>query len=118
MKEIAGYVAAAVVLTALGGMSLGASRLDGQMARAQEAVLTSDYDAADASLQVVERYYEYASGVPWVGNGPVNDVRARRAAVNYWQRKYSVLAPADRTDPVSDVAADNLPLQLIVADSI
>src|SRR6185369_7701659 len=34
------------------------------------------------------------------------------------QRKYNVLVPADRTDPVADVAADNLPLQTIVADSV
>jgi hypothetical protein len=88
------------------------------MARAQQTLLTADYGAADASLQVVERYYQYASGVPWVGDGPVNDVRTRRAAVNYWQRKYGALAPPDRTDPVTDVAADNVPLQLIVADSV
>jgi len=118
MKEIAMYAAAAVVLAVIGGICLGASRLDRQMAHAQETLLTSDYDAADASLQIVERYYEYGSRLPWVGTGPVNDVRARRAAVNYWQRKYSALAPANRTDPVSDVEADNLPLQLIVADAV
>lgn len=118
MKGIAGYVVGAVVLAVAGGTCLGASRLDRQMASAQQALLTSDYDAADASLQVVERYYQYASRLPWVGDGPVNNVRARRAAVNYWQRKYTALAPADRTDPVADVEADNLPLQMIVADAV
>jgi hypothetical protein len=118
MKGIAGYAIGAIILAILGGTCLGASRLDRQMVGAQQALLTSDYDAADASLQVVERYYQYASRVPWVGDGLVNDVRARRAAVNYWQRKYSNLAPADRTDPVADVEADNLPLQMIVADAV
>jgi hypothetical protein len=118
MKGIAGCVVGALVLVVLGGICLGASRLDRQMAGAQHALLTSDYDGADASLQVVERYYRYASRLPWVGDGPVNGVRARRASVKYWQRQYGALAPADRTDPVADVEADNLPLQMIVADSV
>jgi hypothetical protein len=118
MKGIAGYVVGAVVLAVLGGLCLGGSRLDRQMARAQQTLITADYDAADASLQVVERYYQYVGRVPWVGNRAVNDVRTRRAAINYWRRQYGALAPADRTDPVADVAADNVPLQVIVADSV
>lgn len=118
MKGIARYVMGAGVFAVIGAGCLGASRLDRQMAQAQQALLTSDYGAADASLSVVERYYQYASGVPWVGDGPVNDVRARKAAINYWQRQYRVLAPADRTDPVADVAPGNVPLQLIVADAV
>jgi hypothetical protein len=118
MKGIAGSVVVAILLVVAGGMCLGASRLDSLMLDAQQTLLTSDYDAADASLQAAERYYGYASRLPWPGDRPVNEIRARRAAVNYWQRKYSALAPADRTDPVADVAADNLPLQMIVADSV
>jgi hypothetical protein len=118
MKGIAGYLVAALVLGVAAAICLGASRVDRRMADAQQALLTSDYQAADASLQVIERYYQYASRVPWVGDGPVNDARARRAAIKYWQRRYSALAPADRTDPVADVPADNLPLQMIVADSV
>jgi hypothetical protein len=118
MKGIAGYVIGAIVLAILGGTCLLVSRLDRRMADAQQALLTADYDAADASLQVVERYYQYASRLPWVGDGAVNDVRTRRAAVSYWQRKYGSLAPADRTDPVADIEPDNLPLQIIVADAV
>jgi hypothetical protein len=118
MKGIAGYVVGVIVLAVLGAVCLGASRLDDLMVNAQQTLLTSDYPAADESLQTAERYYGYASRLPWVGDRPANEVRARRAAVNYWQRKFSALAPADRTDPVADVAADNLPLQTIVADSV
>jgi hypothetical protein len=102
MKGIAGYVVGAILLAVLGGICLGASRLDGVMVNAQQSLLTSDYNGADASLQSAERYYGYTS----------------RAAVNYWQRKYNALAPADRTDPVADVDADDVPLQTIVADSV
>ena len=118
MKGIARYVLGAVVLAGIGAVCLGASRLDGQMADAQQTLLTSDYGAAEASLSVVERYYQYASGVPWVGDGPLNDVRARKAAINYWRGQYGSLAPAGRTDPVADVAPGNVALQLIVADAV
>ena len=118
MRGIAGYVILAIFLVVLGGICLGASRLDRRMADAQHALLMSDYDAADTSLQVMERYYGYASRVPWVGNGPVNGVRARRAAIKYWQGQYGALVPDGRTEPVADVEADNLPLQVIVADSV
>ena len=118
MKGITGYLAGALILAGLGGVCLAASRLDRQMVDAQRALLTASYTNADATLQNVERTYEYLSRVPWVGDGLLNDVRAQRAAVKYWQRQYTELAPADRSDPVTDVAVGNVPLQLIVADSV
>ena len=118
MKGIAGYLAGALILAVLGAACLGASRLERQMVDAQRALLTGNYVTADAGFQNVERTYEYVSRVPWVGDGPLNDVRARRAAIKYWQRQYTELAPADRTDPVTDVAVSNVSLQLIVADAV
>jgi len=118
MKGIAGYVVGAAILALLGSVCLATSRLERQMARAQETLVTLDYEASDATLETVERYYEYASRLPWVGTGPLNDVRARKAALRYWQREYGALVPADRTDPVADVAPDNLQQQLIVANAL
>jgi hypothetical protein len=118
MKGITGFVIAGVVLAAAGAACLGASRLDDELARAEQAFLTSDYNASGGSLQIVEHYYTYARRLPWIGERPVNDVRARQAELTYWQRQYAALAPADRTDPVSDVAPQNIHLQLIVADAV
>ena len=118
MKWIAGYVVGAVVLALLGSVCLGASRLERAMARAQETLVTSDYEASDATLGTVERYYEYASRLPGVGPGPLNDVRARKAALRYWQGEYGALVPAGRPDPVADVAPDNVQQQLIVANTV
>jgi hypothetical protein len=118
MKGIAGLVIAAVILGIAGAACLGASRLDGELARAEESFLTSDYGTADDSLRIVERYVAYARRVPGIGERPANDIRARQAALTYWRGDYAALAPADRTDPVSDVAADNIHLQLIVADAV
>lgn len=118
MKGIAGYIVAAVVLAALGALCIGASRLNREMANAQQTLLLSDYAAADASLSAVERYYAYGSRVPGIGPQPLNDVRARKAALSYWQRRYAALAPPERADPVADVPSDNISLQLIVADAV
>lgn len=118
MKSIAWYVIGAVVLAALGGLCLGWSRLDRSMASAEQTLITADYDAADASLQGVESYSEFVRRVPVMGTGVMNDLRTRRAAINYWRGAYGALVPAGRTDPVADIPADNVPLQVIVADSV
>ena len=118
MKGIIGYAVGAAVLTVLGSLSLATSRLERQMVRVQETLVTSDYDASNAALETVQDYYEYASRLPWIGIRPLNDVRARKAALQYWQRQYSALTPVGRTDPVADVSSDNVPLQLIVANAL
>ena len=118
MKGVVRYVVGAAILIVLGALCLGVSRLDRQVADAQQMFLTSDYERADASLDAVERYYEYASNVPWIGETPLNDIRARRGAINYWRHQYEALAPAERTDPVADVPPANVALQLTVADAV
>src|ERR1044071_8526053 len=118
MQGTARYLVGAIVLAILGALCLVSSRVDRQMADAQQGLLTSNYGAAAASLTEAERYYEYASSVPWVGEGPLNGVRANRGVVSYWQRQYGALAPAERTDPVADVAPANVALQLTVADAV
>ena len=118
MKGIVRYLVGAAVLAIVGALCLGASRLDRQVADAQQAFLTSDYERAGASLDAVERYYEYASAVPWIGEEPLNDIRARRGAINYWRHQYEALAPEERSDPVADVPSANVALQLIVADAV
>jgi hypothetical protein len=118
MKGAARYLVGAVVLALMGAVCLAASRFDGRTARVQHAMLTSDYEAADAALQALGRGSAYANRVPWLGERIADDLRARQAALAYWQRDYAALAPADRTDPVADVAPGQVRLQLIVADAV
>ena len=118
MKGIAGYVVGAAVLALLGSVGLATNRVEREMARAQETLVTVDYETSLANLEAVERYYEYASHLPGVGARPLSDVRARKAALRYWQREYDALVPAGRADPVSDVAPDNIQQQLIVANAV
>jgi hypothetical protein len=117
MKAISGFLLGAIVLALVGGACLAAGMLDREMAHAQEHVVSGDYDEPQAILDTTERYFEYASHLPWVGNGPVNDVRARKAALRYWQRQYGAIVP-EIADPVGNVAPDNIELQLVVANAM
>jgi hypothetical protein len=104
-------------LALAGAVCLMAGLLDRDMAHAQESVLALKYDEPDQTFAVAERYFEYGRWLPWIGNGPVNDVRTRRAALRYWQGQYAAIIP-QQPDPLSAIEADNISLQLVVANAI
>jgi hypothetical protein len=118
MKNIAGYVTGAVLLALLGSASLAAGMLERQIARTQQSFAAQKYDEPNETFESIEHYLEYASWLPWIGSGPLNDVRARRAAMQYWQHQYDLVAPAQQGDPVAAIAPDNEALQLIVANAV
>ena len=117
MKSVIGYVMAAIVVALLGGVLLTASRLDRDLAQSQENLVTQKYDDSLATFDKAERYYGYASRLPWIGSGPLNDVRARRATSQYWQRQYATIVPQG-TEPVATIDADNIALQMVVANAL
>src|SRR5206468_2188593 len=73
MKAIGGFLLGALALAVLGGLCLAASLLDREMVHAQEHVVSGSYAEPLAILDTTERYFEYASRLPWIGTGPVND---------------------------------------------
>ena len=89
MKGISGLLVAAVALALLGVVLAKVGFLERDMAQAQANVTTMNYDGVEETFDQAERYYEYGSHLPWVGNGPLNDVRARRASMHYWQKSYA-----------------------------
>jgi hypothetical protein len=115
MKGIGGFVAGSVALILAGTVCLAAGMLDRQIARTQQDLTTLTFD--DAAFATMERYSTYASLIPGVGRSLVNDVRARKAATQYWHRQYSLVVP-DQTDPVAAVPSDNVNLQAIVANAV
>ena len=117
MKGIASHVLGAVVLMVLSGGCLVVSMLDRQIAEAQQRVTTLQYDGVEEALDNVEWYFEYGTRLLWIGNGPLNDVRAPKAASQYWQRQYGSIIP-QQANPVGVIAADNLELQLVVANAV
>jgi hypothetical protein len=117
MRGSAGYVLGAIALVLAGGVCLAASRLDRQIARAQQSLAAFKDDEPDVAFETVEGYLEYTSHVPWIASGPLNDVRVRRAALLYWRRQYDRIARLN-ADPLRAVAPDNGDLQLIVANAV
>lgn len=117
MKAIGAFLLGAMGMALVGAACLAASVLDREMAHAQEHIVAGDYDEPRAILDTAERYFALASRLPWIGNGPVNDVRARKAALHYWQRQYAAIVP-EIADPVGNLAPDNIELQLVVANAM
>lgn len=116
MRSIIGFTAAAVVLGLIGFALLGVARLEGHMADASEQLSTLQYDAAQQSLADAERYAGQARFVPFLGSDTRQEIRARQAAVQYWQRNYTAVVPAG-AEPVAAVDESNVELQLVVANA-
>ena len=116
MKSITALLIGAVVLAAVGAGALTASRLQRVMADAQEQTATQQYAEAQASLDAAEGYLELGQWVPVVGEDSLKEVRARKAALQYWQGQYQDVLPA-QAEPVAAVDESNVELQLVVANA-
>ncbi len=116
MKGFAGFLIAALVLAAIGVGFIAAGRYERAMADAQQYESTEQYGAARESLDAAAHYVSYGKWLPRVGATAENDVRARTAALAYWQRNYEAVLPRD-SDPVGGVDGANVELQTIVADA-
>ena len=112
----ASYIVVVVLVLAIAGViCLAAGVVDRAIVRTQENDFAMKYaDSADA-FDTAERYLQYASWIPAVQRR-LNDVRARRASMYYWQRQYDRLVPQD-SDPLAGIPTENVALQLIAANA-
>ena len=117
MKGITGYLISAIVLGLVGAALLSAASLDRDLAAVQERVIAQKYDNVEPTYEAAEKYYDYASHVPGIGDGPANDIRAKHATLHYWQKDYAAVIP-QQTDPIGAVAQDNADLQLVIANAV
>jgi len=106
----------AVVLALLGFAFQGVARLEGHMADAGQRLSTLQYEAAQESLTGAEQDANHSRFVPFLGTDARQEIRARQAAVQHWQRQYDVVLPAG-AEPVAAVDEENVELQLVVANS-
>ena len=116
MKSVTAYLIAALVFVGAGVAALTASRLERNLADAQEQASTLQYDAAHVSLDAAEERLRYAQWLPRIGDETLREVRARRAALQYWQGDYGTVLPA-QAEPVAAVDESNVELQLVVANA-
>jgi hypothetical protein len=116
MRSTIGFAITAIVLAAFGSAFLGVARLEGHMADAGQRLSTLEYAVAQESLTEAEQYANRARFVPWLGSDARQEIRARQAAIQYWQRQYAAVLPAG-AEPVAAVDEENVELQLVVANS-
>lgn len=116
MKDITGLLIGAVVVGFVGMAALTAARFQQHMADAQERIATLQYPAAKESLDTAETYLEYGRWLPGIGESSLKEVRARKAALQYWQGDYESVLPA-QAEPVALVDETNVELQLVVANA-
>jgi hypothetical protein len=117
MKIIGVLVAATLLLGLVSFGFVTAGRLDNDIADAELRAVVGEYQPLADALERAEPYYEYASRVPGVGGDAVNEVRARKAALQYWQRQYSELV-ANPTEPFAAIPPENVDLQFLVAGAV
>ena len=115
MKAVYVYVIGAVVLAGVGFVAFGVAGFEREMAAVEENVATLGYSQAEANLAAAEGYATYARWVPGVSGRAQADMRAHRATLQYWQRKYDELLPRD-ADPVGAVEGESTDIQLLVAN--
>jgi hypothetical protein len=107
----------ALIAAAVGFSCLAWGKVASDLAEAERQTARLEYAGVAETLTRAERFFEYLSRVPFIGNGPLNEVRARRAAVHYWQQDYDSIIPA-APDPIGALPPDNVDLQFIVANAI
>lgn len=95
MKPFIARLVIALVAFAVATAVLAASRLERRAASAHHMLATLQYAEPVGEYGDIER--SGGSGIPWVNDSVVADVRAHHATANYWLAQYAALAPARDT---------------------
>jgi hypothetical protein len=117
MKGTIVWGIAAALLAVAGVVCLRVATVERLIADAQQDLATLNYERAQESLDTAETSIGIARWVPSFGSGVLDEVRARKGALQYWQRKYDVLLP-EGTDPVATIEEGNLDLKLVLANAV
>jgi hypothetical protein len=117
MKGTIVWGVAAALLAVVGVVCLRIATVERLVADAQQDLATLNYQQAEQSLTDAETSIVVARWVPGFGSSVLDEVRARRGALHYWQQKYDVLLP-EGADPVAAIEEGNLDLKLVTANAV
>ena len=117
MKGTITWGIAAALLAVAGVVSLRIATVERLVADAQQDLATLNYERAAQSLDEAEASIGLARWVPVFGPAVLDEVRARRGALQYWQRQYDKLLPGG-ADPVAAIEEGSLDLKLTVANAV
>jgi hypothetical protein len=94
MRKLAGQVAIAVVLFAVGLACWRAGQLERRVADAHKQLALLKYDTLEATYDDIERSIGVAGRVPWLTDRLLTDVREQRGATRYWNAEFESFQPA------------------------
>jgi hypothetical protein len=103
MKRSFGVIAGVLLLLVVGALCLIAGLFERRMAIAQEDMVVLDFVDPQAEYAELQQQLER---VPWVSEGPLREIRRRRALLQYWQGEYGDLAEIARTAAQEDQLGD------------
>ena len=114
MKRTVLSIALVLLLGLVGGMFLLAGLFERRMAIAQEDMAVLDFADPKADYVVLQAQLER---VPWISAGPLEEIRERRALLQYWQRDYGDLVELAKTTTSED-GPGNPDLQILAANAL
>ena len=115
-RTVIGYGVGALVLGAIAGVMMIASRIDRNVALAQQQIVTLELEAPELVYEELAESFRFAEVTPWLFGAMRSDLMVRRAALRYWRGEFAELV-RDFGDTSATNVQDNLPLQFIVANA-
>ena len=115
MKAVAVLVIVAVLLAVAGTLAFRVAAFERDMATVDEAISTQEYAEAANKLTEASGHLASTGWVPRFGDHARGEMKARQAALKYWQQEYKELLPRE-ADPVGAVEGEDVGLQMLVAN--
>jgi len=115
MKAVAVLVIVAALLAVAGTLAFRVAAFERDMATVDEAISTQEYKEAAGKLTEASDHLASAGWVPRFGDRARGEMKARQAALKYWQQQYKELLPRE-ADPVGAVEGEDVGLQMLVAN--
>jgi hypothetical protein len=103
MKRSVGIIVGALVLAIGGGACLLAGLFERRMGIAEEDMAVLDFVDPQVDYVVLQQDLER---LPWVSTSTLKEIRARRAALEYWQADYGDLIETAKTSTHGDEPVD------------
>ena len=115
MRRSASLIVVVAVLALVGAICLTAGLFERRMAIAEEDLAVLDFADPQAEYAALE---EHLQQYPWVSSGPLQEIRRRKAMLQYWQGDYADLIQVARTSPNDEENDVDPELQVLSANAL
>jgi hypothetical protein len=114
MKGSLSVIVGVLLLALVGVLALIAGMYDRRMAKAQEDMVVLDFFDPQVEYAALQQDLEKW---PWISRRPLEEIRKRRALLQYWQGDYADLAELARVSSQSDEPLDT-ELRMLAANAL